>query len=134
MENKLLKPLIKKAKKDKNVLAVALFGSYARNEPYRDIDVCIFLKKKLSNLKMTEKRLKFLSISNSKLDIQIFQQLPIYIRIRILKDAKILLCNNENSLYELAFQTIKEFESYKKCYYMYLEEVKNGPRKNFIKV
>ena len=31
---------------------------------------------------------------------------------------------------DIAFQTIKEFESYEKLYKMYLNEIKNGPRKN----
>ena len=130
METQKINSIIEKAKKDKDVLAVALFGSLARQEQYRDIDICLFLNKKKSNLKMTEKRLKYLSKADKKLDIQIFQQLPLYIRIRILKEGKILLSKNEDFLYELAFQTIKEFESYEKLYKMYLNEIKNGPRKN----
>lgn len=126
--------MLKTAKKDKEILAIALFGSKARGEPSRDIDICIFLNKKLSNLEMTEKRLKYLNETNEKLDIQIFQQLPLYIRTRVLKDGKILFCKDEDKLYELAFQTIKEFESYEKLFKMYLNEVKNGSRKNFNKI
>jgi len=131
---KLIENILNKSKKDKDILAVALFGSYARGEPYRDIDICIFLKKKLSNLEMSNKRIKLLSIVNNKLDIQIFQQLPLYIRTRILKEGKIILSKNLNNLYELAFLTIKEFDSYKQLYYMCLKEVENGPRKNKIKI
>ena len=58
--------------------------------------------------------------------LKIFQQLPIYIRKRILKEGKILLDKNSDLLYELAFATIKEFELFEKMYKMYLNEVENG--------
>ena len=123
---KLIKPIIEKAKKDKEVLAIALFGSYARNEPYRDIDICIFLNKKISNLEMSKKKIDYLTIAKKNQDIQIFQQLPLYIRMRVLKDAKILYCKNEDALYELAFSTIKEFNLYEKVYELCIGNVKNG--------
>ena len=134
--NKSIKELIKKAKKDSKVIAVALFGSHSRDEQRKDsdIDICIFLDKKYSNLEMFNKRLGFLRDVSDKFDIQIFQQLPVYIRMRILKEHKILLVKNEDLLYEFAFDTIKEFGFYKKIYYMYLEEIKNGPRKNTLKI
>ncbi|MFB0561374.1 MAG: nucleotidyltransferase domain-containing protein, partial [Candidatus Lokiarchaeia archaeon] len=46
---KVLEELVKKAERDKDILAVMLFGSYARGEPARDIDVCLVLyPKKIS--------------------------------------------------------------------------------------
>lgn len=119
-----IKKLLNIAEKDSKIIAVLLFGSYAREEEYRDIDFCLVLDKKYSNLEMSRIRLKYLSSSNKNLDIQIFQQLPIYIRKRILKEAKILSCNNEDLLYEIAFQTIKEFEYFKKIYETYMESIK----------
>ncbi len=116
--------IIEKAKKDKQVIAVALFGSYSRNEQKKnsDVDICIFLNKKYSNLEMSTKRLNFLKEVSNKFDIQIFQQLPVYIRIRILKEHKILFVKNEDLLYELAFDAIKEFNNYKKLYTLYMEK------------
>ncbi len=116
--------IIKKAKKDRDVLAVALFGSSLKGKG-RDVDICIFLKEKLGNLEMSKKGLEFLAGLPDKFDVNIFQQLPVYIRARILK-GKILFVKDEDALYEIAFSTIKEFESYKKLYEMYLENVKNG--------
>ena len=121
-----IKPLVEKAKKDKDVLAVALFGSASKGNLYRDIDVCLFLNNKQANKEMTLKKLEYLGKANEKLDINIFQQLPIYIRIRILKEGKILFCKNNKMLYELAFGTIKEFGFYKKLYEMYLNKIENG--------
>lgn len=123
---KKLKQLIDKARKDKDVLAVSIFGSFARGEKHKDIDICIFLKqkKKYDNSKMTDKRLKYLS--DFDFDIHIFQQLPLYIRHRILKEGKILFCENEDNLYDLAYLTAKEYEDFKPIYRSYLEAVKNG--------
>lgn len=121
--NILLKEIIEKINEDKNILAVILFGSYARKEKYRDIDICLVLFKKLNNLEMSKKRQDYLSISKSKIDIQIFQQLPLFIRKRILKEGKIILSKNEDKLYEIAIQTIKEFEFYKKYYFQYLNNM-----------
>ncbi len=125
MENKEILKIIGKAKKDKQVIAVALFGS-SLNGKGRDIDICIILDRKYSNLEMSKKRLYFLNGLKDIFDVQIFQQLPIYIRIEILKETKVLFCKDEDLLYEVAFDAIKEFGFFKKVYDMYLGRVKNG--------
>jgi len=114
--------LINKVKKDRDMLAVIVFGSFARKEKYSDIDICFVLKEKQKNIEMSKKRLEYLKDFPS-FDIQIFQQLPLYIRIRILKEGKIVFCNNMNMLYDTAFAAIKEFEDYKHVYKSYLEGV-----------
>jgi len=70
--------------------------------------------------------LGFLKELDQNIDIQIFQQLPIYIRARIIGGCKILLDKNSDLLYNIAFDTIKEFGFFKKTYENYLREVKNG--------
>ncbi len=120
---KKLKKIVEKAEKDSDVLAVIVFGSYARNEKFLDIDVCIVLKPgKHSPLFLSKKRLEYLT-DFPDIDIQIYQQLPLYIKIRILKEGKVLYCKNEDLLYDLAFSTIKDFEYYKPIYFSYLEGV-----------
>lgn len=124
-EKKVIDKIIQIARKDEEVIAVALFGSFLKNEKgARDIDICLFLGKKYPNLEMSKKRLFYLSaINNNRFDIQIFQQLPLYIRARILKEGKILFCKDESLIYEIASATIKEFEFYKKIYYNYIESI-----------
>ena len=128
--NKNISEVIKQAKTDGKITAVALFGSSLKGKG-RDIDICIFMDKKYSNLEMSKKQLDFMKNAKSNFDIQIFQQLPIYIRMRILKEGRILLDKNPEFLYNLAFDTIKEFEFFRKSYEIYLEEVKNGSRKKY---
>lgn len=123
--NKKINTIIEKARKDKKIIAVALFGSRVKGRG-RDIDICLFLDKKYPNLEMSKKQLGFLKIVENNIDIQIFQQLPVYIRIRIIKEGKILFCKNTDLLYSIAFDTIKEFNSYEKVYETYLEAIKNG--------
>ncbi len=117
--------LIKESKKDKRILSIILFGSTARGKKNRDIDICIVLYKKTSNLEMSKIRLKFSLILRENYDIHVFQQLPLYIRKEILKDGKILISKNNKKLYEIAFQTIKEFNLYEKIYKNYLYSIKN---------
>ena len=114
----------KEIKKDKEVIAVLIFGSYARSEDYKDIDICLVLNKKYHNLDMSKKRLKYASLLPSKFDVHIFQQVPLYIRKEILKDCKVVLCKDEDLLYEIAYSTIKEFNTYSRIYYGYLESMK----------
>ena len=123
--DKEIKNIIEKVNEDKKILALAVFGSSLKGKG-RDIDICIFLDKKYSNLEMSKKKLTFQKEAHGYFDIQIFQQLPIYIRIRIIKEGEIVFCKNHDVLYDIAFSTIKEFGFYKKLYDLYLQEVKNG--------
>lgn len=121
-----LKDKLNSIKNDRQVIAVLLYGSYLSNKDYaRDIDICLVLDKKYTNKEMTKKRLNYLTIFPSKFDIQIFQQLPLYIRKRILEKNKIIFCSNEDMLYEIAITTIKEFNLFEKAYNYYLESIKN---------
>ena len=82
-----------------------------------DIDLCLYIdgeKKTLSNI-----RLELLKIFNENLDIQIFQLLPLYIQIEVLK-GKVLYVKDEDKIYEIANETIDEFEEF---YPFYLEYI-----------
>ena len=124
-----LDKFLKRARQDKEVLAVFLYGSTARQEQGKDsdVDICLALVSNHNLSKkifLSRKRLDYLK--EFSFDIQIFQQLPLYIRHRVLKEAKILFIRDEELLYELAIRTIKSFEDFKHIYYSYLEEVKSA--------
>ena len=139
-------PIVNKAKKDKDVLAVAVFGSYVRQEKHRDIDICLILQEKRTdadqrreaskrtgvktrnNLEMSKKKLEYMKIAGNRIDIQVFQQLPLYIRHRVLKEGKIIFCKNKGKLYDVAIGFIKEYEDFKPIYNSYLEAVKTDRR------
>ncbi len=115
--------LLKEAQQDSDVLAVMLFGSVARGESsvQSDVDICLVLYPKRWQLEeLARKRWEYLCFD---LDIKIFQQLPLYLRRRVLKEGIVLLVKDEDQLYELAFRTAKEFEDFKHIYRDYLEAI-----------
>lgn len=126
-KNKSVNQVVAKAKNDSEVVAVVLFGSRARDEASSasDVDVCLVLRPgKYDALTLSRKRLNYLKQSNA--DIHIFSQLPLYIRRRVIKEGKILLCHDEDALYEIAFRTVQAFEDFKHIYYGYLEGLVNA--------
>ena len=117
-----LKKVAGEIKKDKDVIAIMLFGSYVRNKEYaKDVDLCVILKDNYDSKKLFKKRLNYLSHAPNKFDIQIFQQLPLYVKISIFREGKMLFCRNENLVYDLAFLTIKEFDDFKEMYESYIK-------------
>jgi len=118
--------VVKKAKKDKDILAVLLFGSRVKNEAHEnsDIDVCLVLHPgKYENIVLTDKRLEYSAGYDLEMDIQVYQQLPLYIRKRVLENHKILYCKKDSELYEIAFKTLDEFGHMEKFYEEYYKEV-----------
>ena len=119
--------LLDAVRDDELVLAVILFGSQARREstPLSDLDICLVLyPHRYSELELSEKRLQYLK--SFDFDIQIFQQLPVFIRTRVLRDGRVLFCRDEQELYDVAFRTSQRFEDYRHIYNGYLEEVASG--------
>jgi len=116
--------LLAKACQDMEVLAIIIFGSAARDEkaPLSDVDIClVMMPKPFRPSPLSHKRLEYMK--DNSLDLRIFQQLPLYIRVRVLKEGRILFVRDENQLYELAFRTAQAFEDFKHIYYGYLKEV-----------
>lgn len=117
------KTILKKAGEDKDVVAVILFGSHARMEAgeYSDIDICLVLR---DASKAFEKRMEYMI--NDNVDVQVLQSLPLYIKIRVLKEGRVLLSKDDGFLYALAIEIIKDYESFRKYHLNYLEAVLHG--------
>lgn len=118
-----LKKILKAAEKDEDILAVVLFGSAARGEAARDVDVCLVLYPEKASLGF-EKLIKY--STHEKLDVQAFHDLPLYTRKRILEEGEILLCKDEDLFYDIAIATVREFDFFRPRYEDYLEGVLNG--------
>ena len=119
-----LRELIAHAEEDREVLAVILFGSQARGDagPESDVDVCVVLEARApSGIEASHKRLDYLA--GRDLDVKIFQQLPLYIRSRVLKEGRVLFVRDEDRLYELAYRTARAFEDFRPYYQAYLDAV-----------
>lgn len=121
---KLLKKIVSRASRDSRVLALILFGSEARGDTGRgsDIDVCLVLTPARRSAGMLSSiRLSYLAAFD--LDVHLFQQLPLYMRVRIMREGTVLLCKDEDALYDLAFRTAREFGDFEHIYRDYLREV-----------
>jgi predicted nucleotidyltransferase len=121
--------LLAKARQDTGVLGVVIFGSAARQgkTSLSDIDICLIMVPQPTPFDLAElsrKRLEYLE--DFSFDVQIFQQLPLYIRRRVLKEGHVLFARDENLLYELAFRTAQAFEDFKHIYQAYLREVESA--------
>jgi predicted nucleotidyltransferase len=124
MVDETLERLLLKARQDGDVLAVLLFGSRARGEaaPDSDVDVCLVLQaRRYDPLALSLKKLEYLKMGG--LDVHVYQQLPLYIRRRVLKEGEVLYVRDEEALYETAFRTARAFEDFKHHYHAYLDEV-----------
>jgi predicted nucleotidyltransferase len=119
----LLTNLVEIVKQDNEVIAVLLFGSIAQGRADResDIDICLVMQPGFyAPLELSRKKLAYLKLFD--LDIQIFQQLPLYIRMRVIKENRVLFCRNEGGLYKIAFSTITEFSDFEHIYRDYLKD------------
>lgn len=89
--------------------SILLFGSTARGEAGRDIDICIIPSRELS----FRERLSLDAIAPD-VDISLFFELPIHIRKRVFEDAKVLCSRDMYYLLTLNKETNFEYSSYKK--------------------
>jgi uncharacterized protein YutE (UPF0331/DUF86 family)/predicted nucleotidyltransferase len=114
--------LVARAVGDPDVLAVMLFGSHARGDAttVSDVDVCLVAPTAPSNEDATRIRLDYLSAFD--LDIAVFDQVPLYVRTRILKEGRVLFVRDEDALYALAIRTVRAWEDFRHIHRLYLEE------------
>jgi hypothetical protein len=119
-----LRALLNRTKEDQRILAVLLFGSVARKQNHEgsDTDICLVLVPgAYTPLQLSRTKLEYLQDFDQ--DVHVFQQLPLYIRKRVLKDGKILYSRDTDSLYEVAFTFIREYGDYEHIYHDYLGDL-----------
>lgn len=124
--NPLVTRLVDKVKEDEAVLAVVFFGSYARGEetPRSDIDLClVLLTGRDTKTDQTAVRIRYLEDARGRLRIHVFQQLPLHVRRRVLKEGVVLFCKDWDVLYGIAYRTAQAFEDFKPIYRSYLDQV-----------
>lgn len=120
---KLTKLFIEKIRKMpdfKKIKFIILFGSFSNKKQTKlsDIDFAVYYDGN------EDERYKFrkeiLGILPDNFDIQIFQDLPLYVRINVLK-GKLIYVKDIKFAYDIAYETIRNFERFKKYYYDYIE-------------
>ena len=119
--------VLDRARQDSAVLAVILFGSHARGEASAasDVDLCLVLASDtMSGLEMSRIRLVYLG--EDAIDVVIFQQLPLHVKSRVLKEGRVLFASDEDALYGVAIRAARAFEGFRHRYRAYLDEVARG--------
>ncbi|MHA1867943.1 MAG: nucleotidyltransferase domain-containing protein [Candidatus Heimdallarchaeaceae archaeon] len=118
--NKHLQKIVEKAKKDRDVVGVILFGSYLQSYGFNDIDIALVTREGIDERTSIEKRVEYLAELPEKFDIQIYQSLPLAVKKEVL-EGKVLYETKE--LYEIAYKTIKDYERFRKYREDYVRRV-----------
>ena len=103
-----------------NVRFIILYGSVAEGwaRAGSDVDLCIYY----DGDREEAARFRFAALSelaDDRYDIQIFSFLPLYVRTEVLR-GKVIYCPDERFLYDVAYQTIREFDDFKHRLYDYI--------------
>ena len=126
--NKEVKKFLKKLKARKDfhrVKFVILFGSQTTGKANKmsDYDFAVYYEG--DKKERFQFRISFGGQISDNFDLQVFQDLPIFVRKEVLK-GKIIYAEDLSFVYESAYETIKEFDDFKKYYYDYIgvEEIR----------
>ena len=122
MKEDKIRMFLKKAKEVpgfNKIKFVFLYGSYAENKQnkFSDVDFAVYYSGAAKE--RFRFRLKLLSKLPENFDVQIFQDLPLYVRKDVLK-GKLIYAKDLTFAYDTAYQTIKDFDHFKKYYYDYI--------------
>ncbi len=104
---------------------VILYGSVAKGKanPLSDIDVCVSLS--LPPKERMYARIKLLGELPSSYDLQIFEDLPIYIQKEVL-GGKVLFVKERGQLINTALKVIYDYEDFMPAYNYYLNHGRVG--------
>lgn len=107
--------ILESAKTDKNIIAVFLFGSYARKEyTYRDADVAILVDKNADHQKSLLKYDNVVgNFENRIIDISIMNDMPLDIQSRILNEAVVLYVSEKAKLYDYSIIILEKWSDFK---------------------
>ena len=116
----MLKKLVQDLKKQDQVIAAYLFGSHgtSKETPLSDIDICVFTKNTDSKT-----ILQVSSFGTEKIDLSIFDTLPIYVKPEVFK-GKPLFVKNKLFVAEKYAHAFREYQDYKKYEQQYWETAK----------
>ena len=120
---KKLKELTLKISQCKNVKAMYLFGSHSTGKAghLSDIDICVVAPH------ATEKQKNDIrSHASDKMDIVLFEDLPIPIRIRVFQEGRPLYTSDKKYISQLAWRTTKEYWDFKPILKEFIEQYLPG--------
>jgi len=104
-----------------HVKFIILYGSKSTNKqtPMSDTDIAVYYD--ASKEQRFKFRMKILGRVDDNYDIQIFQDLPLYIKKDVIK-GKILYTSDKRLVHDISRKTYREFDDFKKRYYDYIKK------------
>lgn len=104
--NEIVETILNKLKRIRRVRAVYMFGSYAtgRQLPFSDIDICV-----IGEALGRRERSEICALSSEKIQISIFDELPIYIKFKVFKEGVLLFQRDKTFLHRIIFSTVREY-------------------------
>jgi predicted nucleotidyltransferase len=104
------------------VVFIILYGSAVKEQMVKGSDIDLRIYYEGEPEESSRFRFKVLSeLFDEIYAIQIFQQLPLYVRVEVLK-GKVIHCKDREFFYEVALETIKDFGAFKHRFYDYIGE------------
>ncbi|MCA1916380.1 nucleotidyltransferase domain-containing protein [Methanospirillum hungatei] len=104
--------IIKQSTGFSKIRFIALYGSVATGENSIHSDIDIAISCKMERLEAELYRMALLSELPEMIDLHIYENLPLYIRKSVLGGV-FLYMQNEDEVYDLAYDTIREFNLFK---------------------
>lgn len=103
---------------DGRILAVLLFGSGAKEQAYgrSDRDLCIVapgIRDKGEMRLILRKIYEKIDVIGKRYDIWLFEELPLYMRVQVIENHKVVFCRDLPSLYEYFYFYRKIWEDQK---------------------
>jgi len=86
---------------NKDILGILLFGSYVAGDQTNrsDIDICVVAPNE-DPVKILSYILQKINVSKKNYDVRLFQELPLYIKIRIIHKGIVIYSPDKYDLYE----------------------------------
>ena len=102
------------AKKDSDIIAVLLFGSYARREPnYKDVDIALLFKDGTDYEKKLFCYLKLVGAAEDKaFDIVVFNTMPLEMQERVFSEGELLYASDRPGLYDRSISVMMAFNEW----------------------
>ncbi|MDY6985261.1 MAG: nucleotidyltransferase domain-containing protein [Candidatus Thermoplasmatota archaeon] len=101
-----LNALIEKIKEFPEVLAIIIFGSYAKEtaKEISDIDIAVVVRDPDKHIEG-----EIGSMYSPKFDVVLFHHLPLHIQFEVLKQGKAVFCRDEKNLLEIKRRVLGEY-------------------------
>ncbi len=103
------------ARGNANIIAILVFGSYARKEIYRDVDVAVIVNERfpITGYLNTISDFERVIPEGLSIDVNLFNNLDLGMRSRILSEGVILFERDRKELFELTSKIIWEYSDFR---------------------